>query len=211
MRIDIPSQIGEVRVGEKLGEGGRSVVYGGAWRERQVALKIYKPEGIKNHAKRHSLNIAEFEFRRNKAFYELPGLADYIAEPLDYIINSEICAMIQERLRGPLYYFYYQAKQGQIAPEFKQHLQKIIDLAHGAGLFDVDIHAFNVIVDESSGSPIPKLFDFNLIPFHERPGISMSKSLLKLGLVNKGSRDNRLLRNFDRTAKREKKLAKYFE
>ena len=73
------------------------------------------------------------------------------------------------------------------------------------------MHAFNVIVDESSDEPIPKLFDFNLIPFHERPGISMSKLLLKLGLTNEANRDKRLLRNFDKIAKREKKLLKYFE
>ena len=58
---------------------------------------------------------------------------------------------------------------------------------------------------------IPKLFDFNLIPFHERPGISMSKLLLKLGLTNEANRDKRLLRNFDKIARREKKLVKYFE
>ena len=78
-------------------------------------------------------------------------------------------------------------------------------------MFGVEMHAFIVIVDESSGEPIPKLFDFNLIPFHQRPGISMSKVLLKLGLVNKATRDKRLLKNFDKVAKREKKLAKYFE
>ena len=66
LKIDLPGQIGEVSIQEKLGEGGRSVVYGGEWRGRQVALKVYKPAGIENHAKRHPLNIAEFEFQRNK-------------------------------------------------------------------------------------------------------------------------------------------------
>ena len=207
----LPDQIGEVRVQEKLGEGGRSVVYGGEWRGRQVALKVYKPKGIKNHDKRHRLNIAEFEFRRNKAFYELPGLSEYIAQPLHYMVKPDICAMIQERLNGPLYYFYYREHKGKISPGFRQHLQTITKLAHEAGLFDVDMHAFNVIVDESSGEPIPKLFDFNLIPFHERPGLSMSKFLLKLGLADKTTRDKRLLKNFDRVARREKKLVKYFE
>lgn len=211
LKIDLPGQIGEVSVQVKLGEGGRSVVYGGEWRERQVALKVYKPASIINHAKRHPLNIAEFEFQRNKTIYELPGLSEYIAQPLYYWANPDVCAMVQERLIGPLYYFYSQERKGKVSPDFKQHLQIIINLAHEAGLYDVDMHAFNVIVDESSGEPIPKLFDFNLIPFHERPGLSMSKLLLKLGLANRATRDKRMLRNFDKVARREKKLAKYFD
>lgn len=207
----LPDQVGNVRIREKLGEGGRSIVYGGDWRGRQVALKVYKPAGIRNHSKRHPLNIAEFEFQRNKVFYELPGLSDYIAQPLYYWANPDVCAMVQERLVGPLYYFYYLENKGRVSPGFKQHLRIIIDLAHAAGLFDVDMHAFNVIVDESGGEPIPKLFDFNLIPFHQGPGLSMSKLLLKLGLTNKASRDERLFRNFDKVARREKKLIKYFE
>lgn len=211
MKIAIPNQVGEVLVQEKLGEGGRSVVYGGNWQGRPVALKVYKPAAIKNHQKRHPLNIAEFEFQRNKVIYELPGMSEYIAQPLHYWIDSNVSAMIQERLEGPLYFFYYKDHKGKVPPEFKQHLQTIIDLAHDADLYDVDMHAFNVIVDLSSGKPMPKLFDFNLIPAHERPGLSMSKLLLKLGLTNKATRDKRLLRNFDKVAKREKKLARYFE
>jgi len=207
----LPDQIGEVCIQEKLGEGGRSIVYGGEWCGRQVALKVYKPAAIKNHSARHKLNIAEFEFQRNRAIYEVPGLSAYIAQPLHHWFNPDVCAMIQEHLTGPLYYFYFRDHQGKVSPGFKRHLQIIINLAHDAGFYDVDLHAFNVIVDDSSGEPIPKLFDFNLIPFHERPGLSMSKSLLKLGLTNKAARDKRLLKNFDKIAKREKKLIKYFE
>ncbi len=207
----LPDRIGDARIQEKLGEGGRSVVYGGEWGGRQVAIKCYKPKGIEKHKKRHRLNIAEYEFQRNKIFFELPGLSKYIAQPLHYMVEPNVCAMIQERLKGPLYYFYYRNMKGAIPDGFRQHLQTILSLSHSAGMFDVDMHAFNVIVEESSGEPIPKLFDFNLIPFHERPGISMSKMLLKLGLVNKATRDKRLLKSFDTVAKREKKLAKYFE
>jgi hypothetical protein len=209
--IALPRQFGDVHAQEKLGEGGRSIVYGGEWRGRKVALKVYKSAGIRNHAKRHPLNIAEFEFRRNKSFYELPGLSDYIAQPLDYWTNPELSAFVQERLRGPLYYFYYRDHKGVVPASFMQHLQTIIDLTHAAGLFDVDIHAFNVIVDESGSEPIPKLFDFNLMPFHERPGISMSKLMLMLGFGTEATRDKRLLKNFNKIARREKKLLKYFE
>ena len=208
---NLPDKIGEVYIHEKLGEGGRSIVYGGEWLGQQVALKAYKPAGIKNHARQDPVNIAEFEFQRNKTIYELPGISRYIAKPLYYWANPEVCALVQERLTSPLYYFYYIKHGSNIVPTFKHHLQTIIDVAHDAGQYDIDLHAFNVIVDESSGEPIPKLFDFNLIPFHERRGISMSKLLLQLGLTNRASRDKRMLKNFDKVARREKKLAKYFE
>ena len=206
-----PNRIGEVQIKEKLGEGGRSVVYHGEWQGRQVALKVYKPAAIKKHGTRHPLNIAKFEFHKIKALYQVPGLSAYIAQPLHYWVNPDVCAMVQEYLIGPLYYFYYKDKKGKVPPGFKRHLQTIINLAHATGFYDVDLHAFNVIVDESGSEPLPKLFDFNLIPFHERPGISMSKSLLKLGFTSKATRDKRLLKNFDKIAKREKKLMKYFE
>jgi len=206
----LPHKIGEAHLQEKLGEGGRSVVYGGEWRGQQVALKLYKPKAIKSHSMHHPQNIAEFEFHRNKAFYDVPGLSIYVARPLHYWVDPDVCALVQERLAGSLYYFYFRDHKGKVSPGFKQHLQTIINLAHDAGLFDVDLHSFNVFVDESSGEPMPKLFDFNLIPFHERPGFSMSKSLLKLGLTEKASRDNRLLKNFDKIGRRQKKLLKYF-
>jgi RIO-like serine/threonine protein kinase len=207
----LPAQIGEFNIQVKLGEGGRSIVYGGEWRGRQAALKVYKSAGISKHRKRHPTNIAEFEYQRNKAIYEVAGLSAYIAQPFYYWATPDVCALVQERLKGPLYYFYYRDHQGKIPPAFKQHLETILDRAHEAGIYDVDMHAFNVIVDESGDEPVPKLFDFNLIPFHERSGISISKFLFKLGLTNKASRDRRMLRGFDKVARREKKLIKYFE
>jgi RIO-like serine/threonine protein kinase len=207
----LPERLFGIRIRELLGEGGRSIVYGGQWQERDVALKVYKPRGIENHQKRHHLNIAEFEYRRNKAIFETEGLSRYIAQPLHFITGPDGHALVQERLKGPLYYFYYRKRSGRVPTGFRQHLENIITLAHDAGIYDVDIHAFNVIVDESGDEPIPKLFDFNLIPFHERPGVSISKVLLMLGITNKTTRDKRLLKNFDKIARRERKLVKYFE
>ena len=43
----------------------------------------------------------------------------------------------------------------------------LVTLSHEASLYDIDLHAMNVMVDRSKGTP--KLFDFNQIPFTERP------------------------------------------
>jgi hypothetical protein len=207
----LSTDIGGVTIHSKFGEGGRTVVYGGVWHDQEVVVKVYKPRAIERHAKRHPLNIAEFEFQRNAALYQVPGLSRYIAEPLQVILEGAVCAMVQERLIGPLYYLYWREHHQNVPGSFLGHLEKILSLAHGANIFDVDIHAFNVIVDESGDEPIPKLFDFNLIPFHERPGFSLQKLGFKLGWVSKATRDRRLLRNFNKFARRERKLVKYFE
>jgi serine/threonine protein kinase len=206
----LPPDIGGVAIHSKLGEGGRSVVYAGLWQTRDVAIKVYKPRGIQRHAKRHPQNIADFEYQRNQALFNVPGLSRYIAEPLKVIIDKNNYALIQERLSGPLYYFYFRDNQGLVSTKFLQHLENILELAHRAEIYDVDIHAFNVIVDESGDEPIPKLFDFNLIPFHERPGFSLQKLGLKLGFISKAARDIRLLKNLNKVGRQEKKLIRYF-
>lgn len=209
--VEPPAQVGEAILGEKLGEGGRSTAFAADYHGRPVAVKIYKPIAINRHAMRHPQNIAEYEFQRNRFLYNVPGLRDYIAEPIDFVVDDQISAIIQEQLTGPLYYFYYRDRSGKIDPAFREHLKKIIDLAHQAEFYDVDLHAFNVIVDESTGEPKPKLFDFNLIPFYDKPGHWISKLGLKLGVIHKRDRDLRLLRNFDKVARQERKLVKYFE
>ena len=92
----------------------------------------------------------------------------------------------------------------------RSHLERIVELAHAADLFDLDMHSLNVMVVEEDGTAIPKLFDFNLMPFYVRPPNPLVALLLAVGLLNPRSRDRRLLRNFDRTGKRHRKLLRYF-
>jgi len=74
------------------------------------------------------------------------------------------------------------------------------------------LHSMNVFVArESSGELVPKLFDFNLIPFTLRPQNPFVGWLLRIGLVSKESRDRRRLRRFHDFGHVEDRLLKFYK
>ena len=202
------TQYGDVEVTDKLGEGKRSVVYRARWRGRDVSVKVYKPAAIARHARKHELPLAELEHRRNKAFFEAPGMARYVAEPLGFIVEPGFQMSLQECLDGEVYYFAKRDRAPFISPRFIDDLAELVRLSHEAGLYDIDLHAMNVMVDRQTGGP--KLFDFNQIPFTERPQNPLVGLALKLGLLGKGSRDLRKLARFNNFDRVERKLLKFY-
>jgi hypothetical protein len=198
-----------IELGERIGEGKRSVVYRARWNGRDVSVKVYKPTEIARHARKHPLPLAEFEHRRNKAFYSAAGMPKYVAEPLGYHVEPDFQITLQEYLDGEIYYFARRDNAGFISPSFKDELAELVRLSHAAHLYDIDLHAMNVMVDRRTGGP--KLFDFNQIPFHERPQNPLVALALKLGLLGRESRDLRKLASFDDFARIEKKLVKFYE
>ena len=203
--------LGCVRIRGKLGEGGRSTVYDAVWREREVALKVYKPKAIERHGRRHYHSLAEFEYRRNLDSYSAPGLATYVAEPLGYLHTSGVSAFVQEKLEGELYYFFYRRREARVPPELFRHVERMVELHHRAGLYDVDLHSMNVMVVQSAdGEPIPKLFDFNLMPFYARPHNVLGRLAMRLGLISRRSRDLRKLRHFHDFERVETKLLRFY-
>ena len=175
------TEYADLEVTEKLGEGKRSVVYRARWRGREIGLKVYKPAAIANHARKHKLPLAEFEHRRNKAFFEARGMAKYVAEPLGFVVEPGFQMSLQECLDGEVYYFAQRDHAEFISPRFMEDLAELVSLSHEAKLYDIDLHAMNVMVDRKAGTP--KLFDFNQIPFTERPQNPFIGLALKLGLV----------------------------
>lgn len=195
----------------KYGEGRRSVVYRAEWGDREVALKVYKRTAIATHARKSPRPIAEFEYSRNLQFFEAAGLGRYVAQPFAFAVTPEIQAVAQEPVEGDLYYFVYRRGGETIPDSFMGHLQEILRLSHEAGLFDVDLHSMNVFVArEPSGELVPKLFDFNLIPFTMRPQNPFVGLLLALGLISKESRDRRRLRAFHDFRHVEDRLLKFY-
>src|SRR5690242_14275952 len=193
----------------KLGEGKRSVVYRGRWRGRDVGIKVYKPAAIASHARKHELPLAEFEYRRNKAFFEARGLAKYVAEPLGFVVEPGFQMSVQELVDGEVYYFAQRDHADFISPRFMEDLATLVSLSHEAQLYDIDLHAMNVMVDRQKGTP--KLFDFNQIPFTERPQNPFIGLALKLGLLGRGSRDLRKLARFQNYDRVERKLLKFYK
>ena len=205
------SLLGGTEILGPLGEGGKCAVYRAAWREREVALKVYKPEAVIRHARKHGENLAAYEHERNRAFWTAPGLARYVAEPLAFVARDEVSAFLQERLDGELYYFYYTRRNGRVDPELFGHLRRMVHLYHAAELYDVDLHAMNVMVVDERGGPVPKLFDFNLVPFHTRPRNPFVALLLRAGWIGKRARDLRKLRRFHDFRRIEAKLVRYYD
>jgi serine/threonine protein kinase len=191
--------LGEVRILERLSDGRVATVYRADLRGSPVALKIFKPRSIRRHAGRNPFNIAEFEYRRNRAFYEAPGLVRYVARPIGFFHTPGVAAVVQELLRGELYYDYHRTGGAEDPARIEAlfaHIRRIVELAHESDLFDLDLHALNVMVVQERGEPIPKLFDFNRIPFYEHPRNPLEALLLRTRLLDLGSRDRRKLRQF---------------
>ena len=203
------TQYADLQVTEKLGEGKRSMVYRAKWRGREVGLKVYKPAAMANHARKHKLPLAEFEYRRNKAFFDARGMSKYVAEPLGFIVEPGFQMSVQECVEGEVYYFAQRDHADFISPRFMEDLADIVSLSHEAQLYDIDLHAMNVMVDRQKGTP--KLFDFNQIPFTERPQNPFVGLALKLGLLGRGSRDLRKLARFQNYERVERKLLKFYE
>jgi len=203
------TQYADLTITDKLGEGKRSVVFRGRWRGRDVGLKVYKPAPIANHARKHKLPLAEFEHRRNRAFFEARGLAQYVAEPIGYFVEPGFQMSVQELVDGEVYYFAQRDRADFISPRFMADLTDLVTLSHEANLYDIDLHAMNVMVDRAKGTP--KLFDFNQIPYTERAQNPFIGLALKLGLLGRESRDLRKLARFNNFERVERKLLKFYE
>ena len=202
------TSVGDAHILGKLGEGVSCIVYEADWRGRRVALKLYKAGAVERHARLLDEELAAFEYRRNLAFYEAPGLRRYVAEPLAYFTDGCVSAFLQQRLEGTLYYYYHQERVGRVPESLSEHIRAIVDASHAAGVHDIDLHAGNVLVVEEGGEPIPKLFDFNFIPFHIHPPNPAVWLALKLGLIDLRSRDLRKLAAFHDFRRLERKLAR---
>jgi SAM-dependent methyltransferase len=201
-----------VKIVGRFGEGRRSIVYRARWQDRDVALKVYKDTAIATHARKNPQPIAEFEFSRNSRFFSVPGLDRYVAQPLAFAVTPEVQAIAQEPIDGELYYFFHRERQGEVPDSFEGHLREILRLSHGAGLYDVDLHSMNVFVArESGGELVPKLFDFNLIPWTLRPQNPFVGWLMRFGLLSKESRDRRRMRRFDDFRHVEDRLLKFYK
>jgi len=187
--------LGPLSVLERLAVGKVTTVYRAGLEGREVALKVFKPRSVRRHASRHSLNIAEFEYERNRAFAEAPELGRYVAAPVGFIHTPGISAMVQELLEGELYYEASRLRGGPL-PEVFDLIRHVVELAHARDLYDLDLHAMNVLVVREGGREVPKLFDFNRIPFHEHPRNPFEAFALKTGILDRGSRDRRKLRQF---------------
>lgn len=167
------------------------------WQGRECVVKVYAPAAAAKHAQRHRVALARFEYQRNLALYRAPGLAAHVARPLAYLADGPQQAFVQEFVSGTLFEHFRVGADPLHIAALLDSLPSLIDRAHAAGIYDLDLHPNNVMVaDDGRGGVMFKLFDFNKIPFHERSPNPLSWLLLRLGLIRPASRDRRRMHLF---------------
>jgi hypothetical protein len=204
--------VGDAEIVRRIGEGVSASVYVANRAGREVVVKLYKAGAIDRHHRLCGNDLARYEYERNLAFFRAPGLRRYVAEPIGYATSPGLSWFVQERLVGPLYYQHHRDAGGRVDEALFAHVREIVRLAHAAELYDVDLHAGNfAVVTEPGGEKVPKLFDFNFIPFYvhaPNPAVWLG---LRLRLIDRSWRDKRKLRRFHDFRRFEKKIRMFGE
>lgn len=183
--------------GARLGEGRRSVVYRASWQGRIIALKLYRPEFVSKYRDKYGLDIARFEYDRNRAFIEVPGLAPYAAKPIGTLGQDDgfSPAFLQECIDGlPLTELGMQ--EGGLPEELLDAGKHIVHLAESAGLHDLDLFYRNILVRQSADGWMPVIHDFNLVPQYLFPPNPFLKVAYSIGLRKFSHRDYRCIRQW---------------
>jgi hypothetical protein len=204
------TRLGQLECGPVIGAGSRCTVYAARLAGRDCALKIYKATAVAKHARHHPQALAEYEFSVNGAYRACPPLTRYVAEPIDFLVTSRLQLFVQERLDGPLYYFWYQRECEAARARMRQHIERMVEEAHRAAIYGINLQALNlIVVRESDGESIPKLFDFNRLPRHVHHSNRLLGLAVRLGLLTPQRLDYMTLAKLHDFRALERKIRKY--
>jgi len=179
------------------GHGRRSVTFKANYRGENIALKIYRDDFIQKYQKRYKLNIAEFEFFRNQAFYAVKALRPYTAKPIKVlgIDDGYSLCFLQEFIDGPSLVELAENNKG-LPQSVLDAGQLICEQAETAGLHDLDIFYKNILVCQRDGVWLPVIHDFNLVPQYQFPPNPFLAFAYKTGIRKKSHRDWRCLKGW---------------
>jgi len=179
------------------GEGRRSVTFMAKYHDEIVALKVYRKEFVQKYQQRYKLNIAQFEYDRNQAFFAVEELRPYAARPIKVLgIDDEnsLC-FLQEFIDGP--------SLVELAEKNHGLPQSVLDAGHlicekaeAAGLHDLDLFYKNVLMRKQHGTWLPVIHDFNLVPQYQFPPNPFLAFAYLTGLRKKSHRDWRCLKGW---------------
>lgn len=196
-------EMNELKLPENLlplslaGEGRRSVTYKAEDNGEVVALKVYRKEFVHKYQQRYGLNIAEFEFARNQAFFAVEKLRPYAARPIKVLgldAGYSLC-FLQEFIDGPSLVELAQKNHG-LPQSVLDAGHLICEKAEAAGLHDLDLFYKNVLVRERNGAWLPVIHDFNLVPQYQYPSNPFLALAYFTGLRRKSHRDWRCLKGW---------------
>lgn len=185
----------DIQVSGVVGAGRRCIAFAAAYGGRQVVLKVYRPQAVAKHARRLGCSLARYEYERNVALRGVAKLAPHIPDPIACFSSSRCELFIQERVLGQPLDAFLRTCSATARAFVLGEIRLIVERAHEAGIFDLDLHPRNVLVRRSArGTVQPVLFDFNKTPYHVQPPNPLATLLLKLGCITPASRDLRYLR-----------------
>ena len=194
MELSLPA---DLRIGNVLGEGQRCIVYAGTYQGEPVAVKAYRADMMQKCRRRYGITRSAFEFQRNTDIYAIESLRRFVAKPIALFGEGDgfSHAFVQERidgvrLRGLL------DRVGQVPAETQHSLRMIVDAAHRAGIYDLDLCANNILVHRTHDGWQPLLFDFNMMPLYLFGRSPLTTLLYRFGLRKPWGRDLRHLADF---------------
>lgn len=195
----------DVCVSGELGRGGRAKVYKARLNDKDVVVKVYDKSVADKYLGKYNVDIAEFEFDRNKALFDLAEIQEYIAKPIRVypssgqythsIIQQYVSGIILEDLIKEL---------GCLPKEIHEAGHAIVKHSEKNSIHDLDISVGNVKIYKSNGIWKPILYDFNIMPQYLFPPNPIVGLAYKLGIRKKSFRDYRSLRNWDRRGKQKR-------
>lgn len=194
----------DVMVSGLLGRGGRAHVYKAKLDEKDVVVKVYDKDVADKYLEKYNVDIAQFEFDRNKALFEISKIREYVAEPHRVYPSSSQYehSIIQEHVTGKILESLIQ-ELGCLPKEILDAGRLIVKHAEKNGIHDLDISVGNLMINQSSGIWKPKLYDFNIMPQYLFPPNPIVGLGYKLGIRKKSFRDYRSLRNWERRGKQK--------
>ena len=189
----------EIQIKGYLGKGARSHVFEAMLDEDIVVVKTYRKEIALKYRDKYDIDIAEFEFGRNKSLYDLNEITKYIARPYRvYPASSEYThCMIQEYISGRTLKDLI-IELGHLPREVLDAGYHIVHKAEANGVHDLDISSKNVMIVEQGGELISKLYDFNLMPQCQHAPNPFLWLAFKLGLRARSYRDYRNLKKWEK-------------
>lgn len=187
-----------LRLGAQIGTGQRCDVFAacfdGAGRN-DLVVKRYRTDAILKHESLADSPLAEFEYQRNRACFDIPGLDRNVARPVGFHVGTDGQWLVQQRVAGDLCGNLCTGWSARQWSDFRARLLDLITLVHHAGIHDLDLHPYNVMLVHLRRKAEPVLFDFNLVPFTERRRPTLDGWLYRFGLIRADHRDMRRLRN----------------
>jgi len=179
------------------GEGRRSVTFRAEYRDEIIALKVYRQELIQKYQQRYGLNISQFEYDRNQAFYAVEALRPYSAWPIKVlgIDDGYSLCFLQEFIDGPSLVELAEKNHG-LPYSVLDAGRLICKKAEAAGLHDLDLFYKNVLVRKQHDTWLPVIHDFNLVPQYQFPPNPFLAFAYFTGLRRKSHRDWRCLKGW---------------